>query len=95
MITKTIHAFLAKILGARRAEEFVLFLGRLFWLPPVDRKQIFRDIARQSSGNVRFRMGDILFPDEREARLAEAKKLPPVWKQIEEHFDPETGAVRK
>ncbi|MGI9337395.1 MAG: hypothetical protein ACR2P4_02645 [Gammaproteobacteria bacterium] len=95
MQSKNKTAFLAKILGTRRAEEFVLFLGRLFWLPPVDRKQIFLDIARRSSGNVRFRMGKILFPDEREKRLAEAKKLPPVWKQIENHFDPKTGAARK
>ena len=87
--------FLATILGERRAEEFAIFLGRLFWLPPIDRKQIFRAIVRKSSGNVRFRMGDVLFPDERQKRLAEAKKLPPVWKQIENHFDIQTGAARK
>lgn len=95
MISEKLYAFLAGVLGERRAEAFVVFLGRLFWMPPVDHKGIFLDIARRSSGNVRFRMGMVMFPDEREAFLAEAKKLPPVWKQIENHFDPETGDVRK
>ena len=62
-------------------------LARMFGMPaPIDHKEIFRGMARRTSGNVRFRTGHIMFPDEKKAFVEEARKLPPAHKIIEEHF---------
>lgn len=90
------RGFLSRVFGGEKFGEFALNVRRMFWVPPIDDKEILRDIARtKSSGNVRLRMGDVVFPDERKRFIEEARKLPPVSKQIEEHFDLETGAPRE
>ena len=72
------------------------WLARMFGIPaPIDHKEIFRGMARRTSGNVRFRTGHIMFPDEKKAFVEEARKLPPAHKIIEEHFDLRKGVARK
>ena len=62
-------------------------IRRLFFDPPIDKKEIIRSIAKRSSaGNVSIRQGNILFPDDRQRLLEEREKLPPVSEQIKKHY---------
>lgn len=86
---------LACVFGGKGLEVFILNFRRIFLPTPIDRKELFRDMARRTSGNVRFRAGQIMFPDERRAFMDRARKLPPAHKMIEDHFDLKTGTARK